>query len=148
MPIPDLRPDGYLPEGIHDCTLDEIHARFGRFQSSDRRQVLWQQLRAYFGAAETSGFVKAVIVDGSFISAKDTPGDVDLLVVLTDDYPEGQVHQPSKYNVVSPRQIRKGGDLDAKVGREHGPVHNQYTSLYQLVKHAPGARKGILRVQL
>ena len=29
MPIPDLSPDGYLPPGIHACTLEEIRERFG-----------------------------------------------------------------------------------------------------------------------
>jgi hypothetical protein len=31
-----------LPEGIHDCTLDEIGARFGRFQTTDRRVHLFK----------------------------------------------------------------------------------------------------------
>jgi hypothetical protein len=25
--------DGLLPEGIHDCTLEELHSRFGGFQT-------------------------------------------------------------------------------------------------------------------
>jgi len=31
--IPPLD-DGVLPEGIHDCTFDEIDRMFGRFQTS------------------------------------------------------------------------------------------------------------------
>jgi hypothetical protein len=32
MPIPPLDEDGLLPEGIHECSLEEIRARFGSFQ--------------------------------------------------------------------------------------------------------------------
>jgi len=42
MPIPDLNEDGLLSEGVHDCTLDEIGARFGRFQVTDRRIQLFE----------------------------------------------------------------------------------------------------------
>lgn len=31
--IPDLE-DNVLPEGVHDCTADEVAAVFGRFQRS------------------------------------------------------------------------------------------------------------------
>jgi hypothetical protein len=35
--IPPFNQDGYLPEGIYDCTMDETAERFGGFQKSDRR---------------------------------------------------------------------------------------------------------------
>ena len=30
MPIPAFRPDGYLPEGLHQATEEEVAARFGQ----------------------------------------------------------------------------------------------------------------------
>ena len=29
MPVPEFRPDGWLPEGHHPATWDEITVRFG-----------------------------------------------------------------------------------------------------------------------
>jgi hypothetical protein len=42
MPIPDFTPDGFLPPGVHDCTLDELRVRFGVFRSNDRRPRLYE----------------------------------------------------------------------------------------------------------
>jgi hypothetical protein len=38
--IPPLNEQGCLPEGIHDCTMDEVATRFGVFLTSDRRSQL------------------------------------------------------------------------------------------------------------
>ena len=81
MPIPTLTADGFLPEGVHDCTLVEIGERFGQFQRSDRRCRLFDRLAEYIQDAQTSGVVNAVIVNGSFVTGKDVPSDIDLIVV-------------------------------------------------------------------
>jgi hypothetical protein len=44
MPIPDLDQGGFLPPGVHDCSLEEIGERFARFQVSDRRMRLFDKL--------------------------------------------------------------------------------------------------------
>ena len=54
MPIPALDPRGLLPEGIHDCTLDEIKAAFGAFQSTDRRPQLFARLAAFLAEAKAA----------------------------------------------------------------------------------------------
>jgi len=40
MPLPEFRPDGWLPEGHHPTTWDEIAARFGGPPGSHRAAVL------------------------------------------------------------------------------------------------------------
>ena len=40
MPVPEFRPDGWLPEGYHPATWDEIAARFGGAPGSPRAAVL------------------------------------------------------------------------------------------------------------
>lgn len=44
MAIPEFDEDGVLPEGVHDCTLDEVRERFCRFAGSDRRATLCRAL--------------------------------------------------------------------------------------------------------
>ncbi len=51
MAIPSLDSEGFLPVGVHDCTLDEIGARFGTFQRSDRRPQLFARLQAFVAEA-------------------------------------------------------------------------------------------------
>lgn len=38
MPIPEFRPDGYLPLGVHLATEEEVAQRFG--EATARRRVL------------------------------------------------------------------------------------------------------------
>jgi Family of unknown function (DUF6932) len=39
--IPSFDQNGNLPEGIHDCTVDEAGERFGSFQRAVQRRQLW-----------------------------------------------------------------------------------------------------------
>ena len=83
MPIPEMDETGFLPEGVHEATLEEVRQRFGRFQRTDRRPALFATLSIFLAEVRASGFVEAVILDGSFVTAKDEPSDVDLILVLT-----------------------------------------------------------------
>ena len=78
MPIPALDPDGFLPVGVHDGTLDELKARFGSFQGSDRRPQLWARFVEFVNETRAVGLVRALLVDGSFVTAKPDPNDIDL----------------------------------------------------------------------
>ena len=84
--IPPLEA-GVLPEGIHECTFEELERAFGQFQRSDRRINLIAKLKAYLDEARNSGLVIAAIIDGSFVTIKDEPEDIDLIVVLKPDVP-------------------------------------------------------------
>lgn len=81
--IPDFREDGYLPEGMHVATESEIALRFGRSSSQRRRLILrlkrWIELSRLVGA-------KRLFVDGSFVTAKVEPNDVDAVVWLPEDF--------------------------------------------------------------
>ena len=58
MPIPFLDEHGFLPAGIHDCTLEEIKARFGSFQTTDRRPQLFAKLEAFLAEARAARMVQ------------------------------------------------------------------------------------------
>ncbi|HXP62755.1 MAG TPA: hypothetical protein VN829_19805 [Dongiaceae bacterium] len=55
MPIPPLNERGLLPEGIHECSPDELRARFGSFQGRDRRVRLWVALQTFVGEVTAAG---------------------------------------------------------------------------------------------
>jgi hypothetical protein len=79
--IPELQ-DGVLPEGLYFCTLEEVKMSFGQFRRSDRRPQLTERLTRYVRDARNSGVVSAIVIDGSYVTAKDEPGDIDLIVAL------------------------------------------------------------------
>lgn len=79
MPIPELV-DGWLPPGEHECTLDEIEARFASDAHSAVRRDIMAAFRVYLGERPLRNAVDHLMVDGSFVSEKPEPGDVDVLV--------------------------------------------------------------------
>ena len=81
--IPTFRPDGYLPEGLYPATLAEITFRFGT--SSRRRRFLTLRLRRWVELARATG-VSRMFVDGSFVTSKQDPNDIDAVVLLSDDF--------------------------------------------------------------
>jgi hypothetical protein len=64
--IPELRDDGYLPEGVHVAELEEIVARFG---NTPRRSRLIARIRNWVGLARSIG-AQRLLLAGSFVSAK------------------------------------------------------------------------------
>ncbi len=77
MPLPEFRPNDWLPEGHHPTTWDEIAARFGGPPGSRRAAVL-SGLLEWRDAVRAKGMGGRLILDGSFISKKAAPGDFDL----------------------------------------------------------------------
>ncbi len=80
MALPDFREDGWLPEGHHQTTWEEIATVFGGEANSVRARVLgnlieWRDL------LRTKGINGYLILDGSFISQKPNPGDFDTIFV-------------------------------------------------------------------
>ena len=73
MTIPPFEDGGNLPEGIHEATWEEIVARYGR---NHQRRELLEGLRQALDNLRAAGCRRAYI-DGSFVSAKERPGDFD-----------------------------------------------------------------------
>src|SRR5437868_1456583 len=81
--IPPFRADGYLPEGLHIATEAEISFRFGT--STRRRRRLVLRLRRWLELARQTGG-RRFLLDGSFVTAKPEPEDIDAVVLLSADF--------------------------------------------------------------
>jgi hypothetical protein len=75
--------DGFIPP-LLSCTEAEVTLWFG---FTNKRQRLLDRVRNWIGLARA---VKArrLLLDGSFVTAKEEPGDVDAVVLLPDDFRE------------------------------------------------------------
>jgi hypothetical protein len=62
-----------LPGGVHECTWEEVVRRFGW---NGRRRHLLGGLKRALEALKVAGCSRAYI-DGSFVTAKEEPGDFD-----------------------------------------------------------------------
>ena len=82
-PIPPFRPDGYLPEGVHVCSEADVIFRFG--SSSRQRRRLALRLRRWIELGRQVG-ARRLLVDGSFVTAKEEPQDIDTVILLPQNF--------------------------------------------------------------
>lgn len=74
MSIPSLQANGELPPGEHKASINEFEAVYGSL--TDSRKLLKQGLHEVARNFELSG-VRTLWIDGSFITDKEDPNDID-----------------------------------------------------------------------
>ncbi len=148
MAIPLLNEHGFLPGGVHDCTLDELKGRFGSFQISDQRPKLFARLETFLTKAKASRLVVSVVVDGSFVTAKPDPNDIDLILVVAPDHSFAADLSPLEYSILSKRRVYRRYGFDLLVACDGSDEYRRYVRFFQQIRFAPGRAKGILRLKL
>jgi len=83
--IPAFEADGSLPVGLYAASEAEIVFRFGT--STRRRTELAIRLRRWIELARAVS-ARRLLVDGSFVTAKPDPGDIDAAIWLPSDFQE------------------------------------------------------------
>jgi hypothetical protein len=82
--LPPFDPHGNLPLGMHECTIEELRVRFGG--GSEERVTEISELLQFITAARRAG-VRRLLVNGSFVTAKLAPNDVDVVILPGPGYP-------------------------------------------------------------
>lgn len=148
MPIPELNSDGLLPPGLFDCSLPEIQSRFGSFQHSDQRPRLFARLQQLITAMKASRLFGALIIDGSFVTAKPAPDDIDLVAMLQPGQNFEQDLPMSEYALLSRAMLRRRYGFDVVVAEADSSLYRTYIEFFSRVREAPELRKGLLRLPL
>jgi hypothetical protein len=148
MPIPELTVEGILPNSIYDCSLEELEAVFGCFRSTDCRIALTNKLKAYIQELRQSGIGSELIIDGSYVTQKEDPGDIDLILVLARDFDFSSPINPFEYNLASNRAVKRKYGFDVFVEKKGTERYNSRIEFFKKVKYNPDATKGLLRVSL
>lgn len=80
MPIPDFVDEYHLPGHEHECTLEEIEARF---VSTPERKTVWDLFKGLLFRLESLGLEPdKILIDGSFVTGREKPGDVDWCALI------------------------------------------------------------------
>jgi hypothetical protein len=87
MTLPNLTETGDLPVGIHTATLPEVIFRFGT--GSRRRRALALRLERIHRIAHQTGHLLRFVVFGSFVTSKAEPNDVDVFMIMADNFDIG-----------------------------------------------------------
>jgi hypothetical protein len=81
---PNFDDNGDLPTGIYQATLAEICAHFGT--STLQRRIIAQRLTRIYTLARSTGQLVRFIIFGSFVTAKPSPNDVDIFMLMDDTF--------------------------------------------------------------
>ena len=149
MPVPDFTDRGVLPEGVHPCTLPEAQEALC---TNEQRTQIWEGLLGFLVWAEPLPVPTALLIDGSYVTDKPLPSDVDVVVDVTSCSSAEQVswfqawndsHDFAKvsFNVdFYPFVVGVGNDFS---------MYFQYIRVEEALRRGipPHIRKGILRVE-
>jgi len=84
MVLPDFDAVGDLPPGVHRATLNEVLRRFG--MAGEQRGVRSRCLSHVYELVQRTEHLQRFIVFGSYITAKPDPNDVDVVLVMDDEF--------------------------------------------------------------
>jgi predicted nucleotidyltransferase len=94
MVLPEFNRDGDLPVGVHCTNWQDLQARFCR--ATPRRIWLAGRLEALLDFAARSGHLRRVFIWGSFVTAKPAPKDLDLLLVMDEEFEVKRIELPAQ----------------------------------------------------
>ena len=80
----DFNSEGELPPGVHPATLEEVVSRFGN--GSPIREEVTRRLRRIYQLASATGMLQRFVVFGSYVTSKPEPNDVDIVLVMREDF--------------------------------------------------------------
>jgi hypothetical protein len=75
--LPPFNYHGFLPEGVHDTTLGQLRERF---VINPKRVMLWERLQEFLSRAVSTGDFSHAYIDGGFITHKNSPEDIDVIL--------------------------------------------------------------------
>ncbi len=138
--IPNFDENGNLPPGIHDATIEEVQQRY----SYNKKRVtlftaLLEVVEILRGCA-----CPEIHLDGSFITAKEQPGDYDLCYESTGITPTQEFYEFLKNRET--RKERYMGDIFARMPQP--PYYFDHVQHWQTDSREDDIAKGIIRIRL
>jgi hypothetical protein len=132
-----------LPEGLYRASEAETLFRFGASTKWRRRLAIrlrrWIELSRHVGG-------QRLLIDGSFVTAKDKPDDIDAVLLLPSDFQQ-QVEQahPSALELEEMLLTRRPEELFAA---EDETDWDEWVEFFGRTCEADGRRKGLVEVLL
>jgi hypothetical protein len=82
--IAGFQREGDLSPGVHQATLREVLERFGH--GTIQRRAVSERLTRIYQLASSTGHLARFVVFGSFVTAEEEPGDVDIVLLMEDTF--------------------------------------------------------------
>ena len=133
---------------LFESTLAEVRACFGTFQGSDQRSRLFTRLADLVSAMQRCGLFETLLLDGSFVTAKPAPNDIDLVAVLRPGHDFERDLPMSEYALVSRSMLRRRFGFDVIVAERDSHLYKSYIEFFSRVRENPDLRKRLLCLSL
>ena len=140
---PRFRVDGYLPEGLYHATEAQVTIRFGAL--NQRRERLIFRVRRWVALARQVGAIR-LLIDGSFVTAKDKPNDIDAVILLPPNF-KHQIQKGIKaaLELKEMLRIRRPEEIFAA---EDETDWEDWIEFFSRTREADGRRKGLVEIEL
>ena len=144
MPLPEFNANGDLPLGIHRVHIATIVHRFGSAAGTRARCTV--RLAHLHDLAQRTGHLLRCVVFGSYVTAKSEPNDVDLILVMDDDFRLAECPIESRALFDHPiAQARYGASIFwIRPGLLIGETVDQFIAYWQTKRD--GSRRGIVEI--
>ncbi len=109
---------------------------------------MFERLEAFVLEAKAAGIVRTLVVNGSFVTGKPDPNDIDLLVVLAAGHDFRADLGLREYRVVDRARGRSQYGFAVFVAEDGSADYAALVRFFQRVRLQPGLFKGILRMDL
>lgn len=146
MPLPEFNDAGDLPEALYESTIEEIIKRFGT-HTAQRQKVATRLLRISKLATAT-GKLQSLIILGSFVTNKPDPNDVDIVLIMKDDFNQSDCDEETE-------KLFEHSQADSEFGASIFWIRpslifleslNEFITHWQLKRD--GTRRGIVEVRV
>ncbi|WP_179414323.1 DUF6932 family protein [Mucilaginibacter sp. E4BP6] len=146
--IPPFNENSFLPPGIHSATLIEFKERF---VYGVKRPIIFEGLLRLISDLKEIG-CNVVYVDGSYVSSKERPNDVDVCWELTDD-PAFMLYAKQKHPILfmmkgkRPEQQHKYCADVFPANIKEGASGIMFLDYFQRIRNT-NEPKGIIKIEL
>lgn len=110
--LPPFDKRGCLPEGIYNPTVEEFTERFVKV--TERRKELFGKYQQFTKLCNQAKGIEEHYLDGSYVTDKEEPGDIDLLFTFNDDVYDSNKSYNSYFEITR-QQKRMKEDYEVHV---------------------------------
>ncbi len=143
---PKFNESGDLPVGVYPATLVEVLDQFGK--GSRQRKIVALRLQRIYSQANQNGKVARFIIFGSFVTAKISPNDVDVFLIMDDSFELQKVkgeaaiifnHMPAQNyegaSIFWVRQMAAFGGVEAAVTFWQGKRNGEKRGIVEVINN-------------
>jgi hypothetical protein len=149
--VPSFEPNGFLPPGVHDCSLDSL-AQLVVF--NDFRRGHWLQLMGFLAWPILNRRFSYAYIGGGYISTKPETRDVDVVLQTRSPYGPDAFTAVSRFFAAGLDQIEEIYGVHLQFWMKDAPAGlKDYRAFFQydrpdLLRHVLNPARGIVRLDL